>query len=150
MRVVQAPDIACKAGHLCLSLIDTDAIGETGVHSATLVFAIAQPVVVGMNERLKTYWNPEVRNRDKGADEIARHNPDYGEWCAVETNSLTHNGGVVRETLLPEIFADKNGRICCQIDSSHGFECAAAQWRNTQNREVIFGNYQTTGELDVG
>jgi hypothetical protein len=50
-----------EEGHLRLRLAHCDARSETSKEPAPLVFAITEPVAVGVNQRHKAEGKPEIR-----------------------------------------------------------------------------------------
>ena len=79
VRVVQGAEVVGEGGHLRLRLADADAGSEAGKEPAALVFAIAEPVAVGMNQRHQAERKPEIRRGHAGAYEVVRRDADDGE-----------------------------------------------------------------------
>ena len=60
---MQRAEMVGEERHLRLRLADGDAGSETSKEPAPLVFAIAEPVAVGVNQRHKAEGKPEIRRR---------------------------------------------------------------------------------------
>lgn len=61
MRVVRGSELAGEQGHLRLRLLDADSGSESGNLLAKQGFPVAQPIVVGVNQWLKSERKPKVR-----------------------------------------------------------------------------------------
>src|SRR5262249_38406518 len=122
---------------------------EAAEQATALVFTVAQPVVVRVDERLQREWKPEVGDGHTGADEVARRNADDGDGCAVETDRLPEHGRISLKAPLPAVFADgqRGGRE--KLGRSDGFECTSLHRRDSEHVEVVFGDDEDAGELRV-
>ena len=117
---MQGAEVVGKQGHLRLRLADADAGSEAAKQAAALVFPVAQPIFVRVNQRLKAEGKPEIRHGNTGTDEVVRRNADYGKGDAVETDGFAQHRGISGKPLLPVVFADEDGGRGRELEILHG------------------------------
>ena len=127
VRIVQGAEVVGEERHLSLCLTDGDTGREPSKEPAPLVFAIVEPVSVGVNQRHKAEGKPEIRRGYAGAHEVVRRDADDSEGEAIESHDLAEHGWISGESLLPVAFADEHGGRCSEFRRAHRIEGAAAQ-----------------------
>ena len=97
---MQGAEVVGEQGHFRLRLADADAGSETSKQAAALVFAIVQPVAVGMNQRLKAERKPEI-----GRDDVVPT-----KSCGVMPMMV--KAAPLSRTVLPSIAGSPAKRLC--------------------------------------
>ena len=130
MRIVQSAQLGGKQGCFRPRLGHADAWSEPAKDTATQVFAMTQPVTLGMNERIETEGQPEIGRGHAGTDKVVRCNSDDCKGGAIEADALAQHGGIAGKPSLPVILADENRRRGRELRKTYGFESATAQGGN--------------------
>src|SRR5581483_2741693 len=133
MGIMQRTQTVDRYVHLSLRTLHSLSGREACEQAIALIFAINQPIGVGVNLGLGLKGKPKIGGGDIRANKVVRRNPDNCKAESVQINHPAQDCRIFSEPFLPAVFTDD----CWECGKSVCIEPSAPHRLHAEYAEVV-------------